>query len=148
MGLGLFALDVGDPDEVVFPKNALIIEYAGEIIREFEREERYGDGTAPYALGGLIENEDDEFDTPLIDCAFYRSIASLSNHKPEGEANCHYIFDEDTDIHWIAAKRDIKSGRNSSVTMEPNTLSTDPKLANTPLNPRVEHHLSGIADIF
>ena len=46
----------------------------------------------------------------MIDCAFDRGVAALANHKPEPSANAQYQFDEDTDVHWIVAMRDIKSG--------------------------------------
>ena len=110
IGQGLFAVDTGDPEEVVFHKDENIVQYDGEIINEFEREDRYGDGTGPYAIGGSIHDEFEDIDTPIIDSAFYRCVAALANHKEDPGANAIYMFDEDTHIQWVQALRDIKSG--------------------------------------
>ena len=37
-----------------------------------------------------------------------RGVAALANHKPE--ANARYVFDEDRNVHTIAAIKDIYSG--------------------------------------
>ena len=79
------------------------MDYVGEIIAEHEREERYGDGTEPYCIGGEDSDSDDGFDTPLVDCAYTRGVAALANHKSEPEANARYVFDEDRNVHTIAA---------------------------------------------
>jgi len=72
---GLFAqttirtpAEIGD---IVFRKDDNIIEYAGQHIDQEERDKRYGNKTAPYA----IEVRDDEY----IDAALYRSTAALAN---------------------------------------------------------------------
>ena len=44
VGLGLFALDVGDKDEVVFPKRTPIIKYSGDINREYREKRGMGMG--------------------------------------------------------------------------------------------------------
>ena len=86
------------------------MEYDGQIINEFEREDRYGAGTGPYAIGGDVDNEEDPFVSPIIDCAFMRSVAALANHMQDPEANARYVYDENTDTQWIEAQQDIKSG--------------------------------------
>ena len=73
------------------------------------REERYGDGTGPYCIGGEDSDEENGFDTPLVDCAYTRGVAALANHKPEPDANARYVFDEDRNTHTIHAIKDIGS---------------------------------------
>ena len=69
--------------------------------------------------GGIIDPEDngsqetvDEalLDTPLIDSAFVRSVAALSNHKPTPFCNAQYQFDEDRNAQMVVALQDIVSG--------------------------------------
>ena len=76
--------------KLFFQSGEHIVDYAGEIIAEHEREERYGHGTGPYCIGGEDSDSDDGFDTPLVDCAFTRGVAALANHKSEPEANAIY----------------------------------------------------------
>ena len=52
IGKGLFAITTHDPEQVIFQNGQHIIDYVGEIIAEHEREERYGNGTGPYCIGG------------------------------------------------------------------------------------------------
>jgi hypothetical protein len=50
-GKGLFALDRARPHrQVLFHTDAIICEYGGEILDEDEKDERYEDKTAPYAV--------------------------------------------------------------------------------------------------
>ena len=86
------------------------MDYVGEIIAEHEREERYGNGTGPYCIGGEDSDSDDGFDTPLVGCAFTSGLAALPNHKSEPEANARYVFDEDRNVQTVAAIKDIYSG--------------------------------------
>ena len=41
---------------------------------------------------------------------FTRGVAALANHKSEPEANARYVFDEDRNVHTVAAIKDIYSG--------------------------------------
>ena len=109
IGKGLFSVTTVDPDFIVFDKGVHIIDYVGEIIPEHVREERYGDGTGPYCIGGEDSDEENGFDTPLVDCAYTRGVAALANHKPEPDANARYLFDEDRNTHTIHAIKDIGS---------------------------------------
>ena len=70
----------------------------------------YGNTTAPYCIGGEGSNSQDGFDTPLVDCACTRGVAALANHKPEAEANARYVFDEDRNVHTIAAIKETYLG--------------------------------------
>ena len=110
IGKGLFSVTTVDPNFIVFDKGVHIIDYVGEIIAEHEREQRYGDGTGPYCIGGEDSDEEKGFDTPLIDCAYTGGVAALANHKPEPEANARYVFDEDRNVHTVAAIKGIYSG--------------------------------------
>ena len=92
----------------------------GEQLAEHEREERYGDGTGPYCIGGEDSDSEDGFDTPLIDCAFTRGVAALANHKPEAQANARYVFDEYRNIHTIEAIQPIHSGEEIFCDYGPN----------------------------
>ena len=82
----------------------------GEAIAEHEREQRHGNGIGPYCIGGEDIDSDDGFDTPLVDCACTRGVAALANPKPEPEANARYLFDEERNVHTVAAIKDIYSG--------------------------------------
>jgi len=110
IGKGLFAVTTHDPERVIFQSGEHIVDYVGEIIAEHEREERYGDGTGPYCIEGEDSDSEDGFDTPLVDCAFTRGVAAFANHKSEPEANARYVFDEDRNVHIVAAIKDIYSG--------------------------------------
>ena len=108
IGKGLFALNTGDRNEIIFHNGVDIIDYIGEIIDDDEKERRYGNGTGPYCLGGKLD--DDVTDTPLIDSAFVRGVASIINHMPLKRSNAQYQFDTDRNMHVIVAIRDIYSG--------------------------------------
>ena len=57
-------------------------------------------GTGPYCIGG----EDS--------CAHTRGVAAPANHKsePDANANARYVFDEERNVHIVAAIKDIYSG--------------------------------------
>lgn len=111
IGKGLFAIDTGNPEDIVFHERQDIIGYVGEIITERERNDRYGDGTGPYCIGGEGNDKDeDPLDTPMIDCALTRGVASLANHQPEPQANARYVWDDHRNIHLVIAVKDIFSG--------------------------------------
>jgi hypothetical protein len=89
-GKGLFATSVmSKPDKrktrednVIFPKETILLEYVGEIIDKRELDERYpGDLTGPYAFS--FENDDNKFS----DAACYRGVASLINHSSLNDGN-------------------------------------------------------------
>ena len=120
IGKGLFAITTQDPEQILFENGTHIIDYVGEQLAEHEREERYGDGTGPYCIGGEDSDSEDGYDTPLIDCAFTRGVAALANHKSEPEANARYVFDEDRNIHTIVAIKSIHSGEEIFCDYGPN----------------------------
>ena len=59
---------------------------------------------------------------PLIDCAFTNGVGALANHKsePEAKAYARYVFDEDINIHTIAAIKSIHSGEEIFCDYGPN----------------------------
>ena len=76
-GKGLFALDRSRPHrQVLFHANAIICEYGGEILDEDEKDERYEDKTAPYAVR-INRNR-------YEDGATERGVGSLANEPPRG----------------------------------------------------------------
>ena len=108
IGKGLFAINTGDRNEIIFHNGVVIIDYVGEIIDEDEREKRYGNGTGPYCLGGKLV--DDDIDSPFVDSAFVRGAASIINHMPLEQSNAQYQFDTVRNMHVIVAIKDIYSG--------------------------------------
>ena len=69
---GLFAYAKNkNLNEVVFKKKQKITEYNGEILTNSEKERRYGNKTAPYAIH---LNKD-----YALDASLYRGIASFAN---------------------------------------------------------------------
>ena len=107
---GMFDITTQDPEQIIFENVTHITDYVGEQLIQHEREERYGDGTGPYCIGGEDSDSEDGYNTPLIDCAFTIGVAALANHKSEPEANARYVFDEDRNIHTIAGIKPIHSG--------------------------------------
>ena len=81
-GKGLFAASATNEryglTEILFKKDQKVLEYTGDEIDNAECTNRYGTGTAPYAMQkhkGLI-----------IDAALYRGPASLANHSKRPNA--------------------------------------------------------------
>ena len=90
-GLGLFADNGTDNNEIVFHTRDQIIEYGGELIDGDQKNARYGARTAPYAVeqhNQLHTNQDG---------ACLRSVGSTANHKPRNanlkrnEANARLV---------------------------------------------------------
>lgn len=75
-GKGLFAVDPTDSThkETIFRKGETIVKYNGEVINLEELIERYGNKTAPYAIG-LSKNR-------FEDGAKIRGCGALANTKP------------------------------------------------------------------
>jgi len=81
-GKGLFAYNGTNNDAIVFKKDERIIDYNAEFITTEEKERRYGDNTAPYAV---------RINTDLIeDGACQRSSASIANHRPFTYSNAKF----------------------------------------------------------
>lgn len=79
-GKGLFASETNRrPNAVVFETNAVICEYAGEIIRSNDIIKRYDYHNAPYAIR-INKNR-------YEDAALQRGAASLANHQEYGIGN-------------------------------------------------------------
>ena len=69
----MFAITTHDPEN----EDGHIIDNVGETIAKHEREERYGDGTGPYCIGGEDGDSEDGFDAPLVDCAYTSGLLHL-----------------------------------------------------------------------
>jgi len=81
-GKGLFAYNGTNNDAIVFKKDERIIDYNAEIITTEEKERRYGDNTAPYAVR-INENI-------IEDGACQRSSASIANNRPFTYSNAKF----------------------------------------------------------
>ena len=81
-GKGLFAYNGTNNNEIVFKKDERIIDYNAEIITTEEKESRYGDNTAPYAVR-INENI-------IEDGACQRSSASIANNRPFTYSNAKF----------------------------------------------------------
>ena len=108
IGKGLFAINTGDQNEIIFHNGVDIIDYVGEIIDDEEKEKRYGNGTGPYCLGGKLD--EDDIGSPFVDSAFVRGVASIINHMPLEQSNAQYQFDTVRNMHVIVCIKDIYSG--------------------------------------
>lgn len=74
-GNGLYAFNEDyDNSDIIFEGGDEICEYIGEILDENEKNTRYGDMNASYAV--------DLFDGRFIDSALMRGIGSIANHHP------------------------------------------------------------------
>lgn len=75
-GKGLFAYDplCRDPNEVLFKRGETICKYYGEVLNLDQLIERYGNKTAPYAIGVSSSR--------FEDAARVRGIGSLANTLP------------------------------------------------------------------
>ena len=106
---GVFTVTERNDDEntVLFREGDYVLTYLGEQITLEEKIERYGESNAPYCIGGPDRDESGDFDCPFIDAALYRSTASLINHAPNEEANCAFIYNDDSRTVEIRALRDI-----------------------------------------
>ena len=100
-GKGLFA--VGLSNEIVFRVGQKIVDYNGEIIDEDELDERYGDGTGPYAVKlhrNLYE-----------DASVFRGTGSLANHtNRKTKINARLSIKRNNTCQLICFKKNIKSG--------------------------------------
>ena len=71
---GLFAFDrKKGPNETIFKKDQVITQYNGETITQAEKQNRYGNKTAPYAV---------QVGRRIIDSALQRGVGSLANTRP------------------------------------------------------------------
>lgn len=101
-GKGLFAiLPKGQPNDIVFRKNDVIIDYAGEAITEAELNQRYGNYTAPYALQSRHYIED---------AACRRGAGAMVNHATGNRVNVVFIFNLDSGHFELVAKKNIRNG--------------------------------------
>lgn len=100
-GLGLYAHNGKDNNEIVFKKGELICPYYGEVIDQNELISRYGSKTAPYGVE-IQANQIYE------DGALQRGIGSLINHFPK-QKNCRFSVSKKKRINVIATKN-IRNG--------------------------------------
>ncbi len=101
-GKGLFAvLPNGHPNDIVFRKHDVIIEYAGEVITEAELNQRYGNYTAPYALQSKHHIED---------AACRRGAGAMVNHATGNRVNVYFNYNLDTEHFELIAKKNIRNG--------------------------------------
>lgn len=108
-GRGLFAEGVEkDKEKVVFKKGRVVGEYTGDLLKDKELDERYGeDGTAPYAISGMKG-----MTMYNVDAACNRGLMSMANGVPTAEnANIKYVgnIKSNGKIN-IKATKDIKHG--------------------------------------
>ena len=103
-GLGLFAMDPNNinGNHRVFKTNDVIVKYDGEIISFDERNTRYENKTAPYAV---LMN-----DGTINDGACRRGVGSLINHAPQGQANARFSFSRNENELQIKAIKNIRNG--------------------------------------
>ena len=104
-GKGLFASQTGvRPNAVVFNTNAVIIEYAGEIITSREIIQRYNYYNAPYAI--RINSNRYE------DAALERGAASLANHEEYTTGNAVFrpFKRNNQDFMRLIATKPIRNG--------------------------------------
>lgn len=101
-GLGLFAWDNKSEGRPIFKKDQKIIDFIGEVITNEEKQERYGEYTAPY---GLQTNEN-----TIIDPALLRGVGSLANHKSFSTANAKFAVNQRTGTANLKAMKNIRDG--------------------------------------
>ena len=88
-GLGVFAHCEAMPEGYpVFRRGYYIHPYYGENVGDDELYHRYGEHTAPYALGGEMR-----WGYPTnVDAALVRGIMAMVNHRPQGkDQNIQYV---------------------------------------------------------
>ena len=108
IGLDLFTISPKNPQkkrELIFRKHDRVLEYKGEIINKTELVRRYGDCTAPYAIGG--RDKKGHYFCPHNDAALQRCTASLINHGTGKHANTVFVYNSKTKLVEIEATKNI-----------------------------------------
>ena len=100
-GIGLFANNGTNNNDIVFKKNQKIVPYNGQITTKRVIDERYGDATAPYAL----EIRGDR----VTDGALMRGIGTLLNHKSRTQSNARFSVAKDNNEVNLVATKDIRN---------------------------------------
>jgi hypothetical protein len=95
-GLGVFAYNGTDDDEILFKEGDPICPYYGEIINEQELISRYGDKTAPYGIQIKAHQI-------YEDGALKRGIGTLINHLPV-KKNCRFSIAKNNTVNIVATK--------------------------------------------
>ena len=107
IGLGLFTTNPNNKKELVFRKNEFILSYNGEVVTKKELNKRYGDYTAPYSIGGPLEDRYGKYSCPYNNAARQRCTSSLLNHATGKHANCMFHYNVTTKIVKIVAIKNI-----------------------------------------
>ena len=100
-GNGLFAYNSTHDNEIVFKKGQRICQYNGEKITVAVLDERYGEDTAPYAIG-LNKGQ-------VRDGAIERTIGSLLNHAINKNCNVRFTNPNKNNDVFIEAIKNIKN---------------------------------------
>ena len=106
-GMGLFAYNGTDSNDIIFKPNQNIISYNGELIADEVLESRYGEFNAPYAV--FIDRG--EYKTMSEDSACQRSAGSFANHRPPSKANAKLALSRNTGRVILKATKNIRNGR-------------------------------------
>ena len=105
-GKGLFAINTGNDNEVIFQTKQTIYPYHGEYIDDKELLRRYGEYTGPYAVKAKKNVN--------VDSALARGLASLANTRQRFERNNCIIgvnYKTTPPSVSIKARRPIRSGK-------------------------------------
>lgn len=119
-GKGLFADNGTDDNSIVFKKNDVILQYFGEFLTRQELNDRYRDGTAPYAIS-LNNNK-------FVDSALLRSTSSIANTKRNNN-NSSFSISNSTNSIKIKATKNIRNKQEIFVSYgnQYNFPNEDPK---------------------
>lgn len=102
-GKGLFAMDIDKTDnQRVFAVSDFIIEYDGDVLNQSEIDRRYGEHTAPYAIGLSRRSK------KIEDAACRRGFGALINHSHS--PNCEFQLMRNNRVSVVA----IKSIKNNT----------------------------------
>ena len=110
-GLGVFAYNGTDNNEILFKSGDMICPYFGEIIDEQELIRRYSDKTAPYGVQIKAHQI-------YEDGALKRGIGTLINHFPANK-NCRFSIARNNTINIIAIKN-IRNKQELYISYGPN----------------------------
>jgi hypothetical protein len=102
-GKGVFAMSKAHgPNDIIFQKGEIIIEYDGELITEEELQRRYGDHVAPYAASERRITEDG---------ACRRGVGTLVNHSARPNCRLFLSNPRGSPRRWkLQALKNIKNG--------------------------------------
>ena len=101
-GSGLFVRDpLKSANDIIFWRGDKIVDYLGERITREQLDARYGQYTAPYAIGHGRDFYEDS--------ACFRGAGSLINHKPRQFANVAFHWSDAEHKFEIYATRNIRN---------------------------------------